>query len=71
MYADPKKYLEREPENRWFIEEYLPDKNIKNDNELIKYAIHECNGEIIEGRWYWVGIRNFISLCEKYYIKYG
>ena len=67
MYADPKKYLSSEPENRYHVRRYLPKDlfiyKISN-KRLINDAILDCDGEPSEGRWYWVGIENFINICE-------
>ena len=67
MYADPEKYLNSEPENRYHVRRYLPKDlfiyKISN-KRLINDAILDCDGEPSEGRWYWVGIENFINICE-------
>ena len=88
MYADPEKYLKSEPENKWFIETYLPgghsticnickkslkmcartkngnEKQYSSEGELIKTALNNCDGNPSNGRWYWIGINNFINLCN-------
>ena len=64
MYADAVKYFDNEPENIWIQEE---EQGIYNDNDkLINKLVQECDGHPYPGRWYWIGIDNFIYLCEKY-----
>ena len=72
MYADPAKYLKSEPENRYHVIKYLPKKKFmyKISNKLlISNAIEDRDGEPsspdYEPRWYWIGIENFINLCQK------
>ena len=67
MYADPKKYLKSEPENRYHLIRYLPKKKFIyriSNNTLIKDAILDCDGAPSEGRWYWVGKEKFLDLAE-------
>jgi len=69
MYADAKKYLNNEPENTIFVKRYLPggeSKKYTSNNELIDAAVKDCDGRVIVGRWYWIGIDNFIGLCEEF-----
>ena len=40
-----------------------------NNNELIKVLIDDCDSEPVPGRWYWIGMENFINLCIKYNYK--
>lgn len=67
MYADPKKYYSSEPENLWFIKEYIKNKinYFTSKEELFELAIEDCDGEPYPGRWYWVGIDNFLNNCKK------
>lgn len=68
MYADPKKYLKSEPENRYHVYRYLPKNKFLyklSDKRLIADALSDCDGNPSEGRWYWVGKDNFIEQCEK------
>ena len=71
MYADAEKYLNNEPENKWFVKGYLPNKaeGINSDEDLIKLALLDKDGEHITGRWYWVGIQNFNNLIKEYGFK--
>ncbi len=71
MYADPKKYFESEPYNIHIQREEQRRKGAKflNDEELIKILINDCDSEPALGRWYWIGIENFINLCYKYNYK--
>ena len=71
MYADPEKYLRSEPENRYHVVRYLPNKNKKyiSDNDLISAALNDKDGEHQIGRWYWLGINNFINLCKSFNYK--
>ena len=71
MYADPAKYLKSEPENKYHVIKYLPEKKVlyKISNKLlISDALEDCDGEPsspdFEPRWYWIGIKNFIDLCQ-------
>ena len=69
MYADPCKYLGNEPEHLYHVKAYLPGgetKEYSSDKELINTALIDCDGIPYNGRWYWVGIDNFIDLCNKY-----
>tara|TARA_X000000368_G_scaffold409605_1_gene391804 strand:- start:708 stop:1427 length:720 start_codon:yes stop_codon:yes gene_type:complete len=67
MYADPKKYLKSEPENRYHLIRYLPKKKFIyriSNNALINDAILDCDGAPSEGRWYWVGKEKFLDLAD-------
>ena len=67
MYADPKKYLNSEPENRYHVKRYLPKNRFiyKFSNKyLIEDALSDSDGEPSEGRWYWVGKSLFIELVK-------
>ena len=69
MYADPCKYLGNEPEHLYHVKAYLPGgetKEYSSDKELINTALNDCDGTPYNGRWYWIGIDNFIDLCNKY-----
>lgn len=68
MYADAQKYLRSEPENTWFVKEYLPDKgeNTNSNEELVALALLDKDGQHITGRWYWVGIENFNNLVKEH-----
>ena len=67
MYADPKKYIESEPENRFHLKRYLPNSkfayNISN-KKLIQDALADSDGKASEGRWYWIGSELFIKLLN-------
>jgi len=72
MYSDPKKYYNSEPENLWFIKAYLPKEkieNITNNEEIFKLAIEDSDGEIVEGRWYWIGKEKFLKNLDNYNFK--
>ena len=72
MYSDPEKYYNSEPTNLWFIKEYLPKekiKNITNKDDIFKLAIEDSDGEIIAGRWYWIGKEKFLKNINKYNYK--
>lgn len=66
MYADPYKYFNNEPENIYIQYKYAEYKgiNLKNNDELAKFLVDDCNSEPLPGRWYWIGIDNFIKLCN-------
>jgi SAM-dependent methyltransferase len=66
MYADPYKYFKNEPEHIHIQYNYAKYKGItvKNNDELAKFLVDDCNSEPIPGRWYWIGINNFIKLCN-------
>jgi len=67
MYADPKKYLWSEPENRDHVARYLPNKKLIykfSKKKLISDALSDFDGEPSEGRWYWVGLERFTKACE-------
>lgn len=64
MYADADKYFQSEPENIYIQEN---EQGIYGDHNRLKYKlIKECDGASYPGRWYWVGMTNFVHLCEKY-----
>ena len=72
MYADPAKYINSEPENRNHVIQYLPEKKFiykLSNNKLIKDALKDSNGKPFPGRWYWVGIKNFLNLAETHNFK--
>ena len=71
MYADAKKYLLSEPEHLYHVKDYIPNKgkNCKTQNELIEACLLDKDGKPMCGRWFWVGIENFIDLCIKYNYK--
>jgi SAM-dependent methyltransferase len=72
MYSDPEKYYNSEPNNLWFIKAYLPKEkteNITNKEEIFKLAIEDSDGEIIEGRWYWIGKEKFLKNINKHNYK--
>jgi 2-polyprenyl-3-methyl-5-hydroxy-6-metoxy-1,4-benzoquinol methylase len=68
MYADPNKYFKNEPENIYIQKNYQLSKGkvFTNDDELIKILIEDCDSNPVTGRWYWIGIENFLNLCNKY-----
>tara|TARA_B100000029_G_C17497461_1_gene931454 strand:- start:442 stop:1182 length:741 start_codon:yes stop_codon:yes gene_type:complete len=66
MYADPKKYLISEPENRNHVARYLPNKKLIYNfsrKRLIFDALEDFDGDPCEGRWYWIGKKNFLEAC--------
>jgi len=72
MYADAKKYLNSEPENRYHVIKYLPkNKFLYNFSNklLISDALADKDGEPsspeYEPRWYWIGVESFLNLCER------
>ena len=71
MYADPKKYLSSEPEHLNHVKTYIPNRGIdcNTNEELIEKCLLDKDGIPSVGRWYWVGIENFINLCTKYNYK--
>jgi SAM-dependent methyltransferase len=72
MYSDPEKYYKSEPNNLWFIKGYLPKEKVENatnNEEIFKLAIEDSDGEIIEGRWYWIGKEKFTQNVNKYGYK--
>ena len=67
MYADANKYLKNEPENEYHVRRYIPNGySYQSNDELIIGAINDKDGNASSGRWYWVGVDNFVMLCEKY-----
>ena len=68
MYADPYKYILSEPENIYHVKRYIPNKgnNCTSYHDLINLCLEDKDGIPEEGRWYWVGIKNFIDLCTLY-----
>lgn len=67
MYADPKKYLKSEPENRYHVIRYLPKNKFIykiSNKKLVADAIEDSDGKPSEGRWYWVGKDKFLKLCK-------
>jgi SAM-dependent methyltransferase len=72
MYADAEKYLKNEPENKNHVIKYLPTRKLSyrfSNKLLVMDAAKDLDGEPSdpndEPRWYWVGINNFIELCEE------
>ena len=64
MYADVHKFLKSEPRH---IKNFEKEFNVFNDIEKLKITmIDDCDGKAKKGRWYWIGIDNFIKLCEKH-----
>lgn len=66
MYADPEKYLKSEPENRFHVYRYLPEKKFIykfSNKKLINDSLQDNDGVPSEGRWYWLGISKFTELC--------
>ena len=70
MYADPEKYLNSEPENKYHVIKYLPKRKFLyrfSNKILIKDALNDSDGEPsspdFEPRWFWIGKKNFINLC--------
>jgi hypothetical protein len=68
MYADPKKYLLNEPEHIWHVKESINYKGIGGEGykDLIENCLIDKDGAPVPGRWYWIGIDNFLGLCKKY-----
>jgi SAM-dependent methyltransferase len=68
MYADPKKYYSSEPENLWFIKADLrqPWKDSMSNEEVFEAVVEDCDGAPSAGRWYWVGMENFLKNCHKH-----
>lgn len=65
MYADIEKYINRGGGNMDILtKEY--GVSLDNKEHFISTVIKECDGKPMPGRWYFVGITNFISLCQKY-----
>lgn len=71
MYADPKKYLLSEPENILSLQSTVWHAGLeyKTEEDLIINCLNDKDGVPMAGRWYWVGIENFIDLCKKYNYK--
>ena len=64
MYADVYKFLKSEPRH---IKNFEKEFNVFNDIEKLKTTmLEDCDGKHRKGRWYWVGIDNFVKLCEKH-----
>jgi SAM-dependent methyltransferase len=63
MYADAHKYAISEPEHiRQSFSHYL-----HNDlNITLQKALDDCDGKNSIGRWYYIGIDNFINMCLEY-----
>lgn len=68
MYADPKKYYSSEPENLWFIKADLkqPWKDLMSKEEAFEAATEDSDGPPSSGRWYWVGMENFLKNCYRH-----
>jgi len=68
MYADPKKYLLNEPEHIWHVKESINYKGLGGEGykDLIENCLEDKDGIPSPGRWYWIGIDNFLELCKKY-----
>ena len=64
MYADVHKFLKSEPRH---IKNFEKEFNVFNDIEKLKITmLEDCDGKPRKGRWYWIGIDNFVGLCEKH-----
>ena len=65
MYADARKYLSSEPEHTHHVKGYIPNKgkDCKSEEELIEACVDDKDGQPSIGRWYWIGVDNFIDLC--------
>ena len=65
MYADARKYILSEPEHLYHVKTYIPDKgaNCKTNEDLINACLLDKDGNHCPGRWYWIGIENFIDVC--------
>lgn len=62
MYADANKYFHNEPEHIYIQED---EQGIYGKHKKLKRKlIEECDRLPYPGRWYWVGIDNFIGLCK-------
>jgi 2-polyprenyl-3-methyl-5-hydroxy-6-metoxy-1,4-benzoquinol methylase len=66
MYADAHKYAKSEPEHISLA--FGPDA-INNLDYAIQNSIDDCDGDSHPGRWYFVGMNNFLKLCEDYGYK--
>ena len=74
MYADPRKYLKSEPENRDHLIKYLPSRKFiyrLSDKTLIKDALSDSDGlqNNSEPRWFWIGIDVFKQIILKNQFK--
>ena len=61
MYADAAKYCPSEPEN--IMGHVKPPGFSGNLQQIIQRVLDDCDGAPYPGRWYWVGIENFIKMC--------
>lgn len=67
MYADPRKYIQNEPENlNIAFGSYISDSNNIDKEDICKQAIQDADGESSAGRWYWIGKDNFIKSCIEF-----
>ena len=62
MFADPYKYAQNEPEH---IELAFGKEALIDLEAAIIKSINDCDGPSIEGRWYFVGMENFVEICLK------
>ena len=71
MYADPNKYIISEPEHLYHVKQFIPNngRDCSNLYDLISACLDDKDGIPSPGRWYWVGLSNFINNCLKYNYK--
>lgn len=60
MYADAHKYARSEPENIPIAFHHFLHHDL---NITLQRALDDCDGKNYIGRWYYVGIDNFIQMC--------
>lgn len=63
MYADAHKYASSEPENVPIAFHNFLSADL---NMTLQRAVEDCDGKNMIGRWYYVGIENFINMCLEY-----
>lgn len=63
MFADANKYATSEPEN---IASAFGEEARTDLKKAIQKSVDDCDGISNEGRWYFVGIDNFVRLCKEY-----
>jgi SAM-dependent methyltransferase len=60
MIADPYKYTVSEPEH---VDLFFGVDALTDIDSAIQKSLDDCDGESVPGRWYFVGIDNFIKIC--------
>jgi SAM-dependent methyltransferase len=66
MYADPLKYLRSEPEHEFHVRYNSPNQGRNySHEELVDACLMDKDGQPKAGRWFWVGIDTFVSLCKE------